>query len=114
MIDPELTLNDAERVELNSVVTMRGFEHVKRLALAECGRFDVQLKNLEPSSSNYDAQLRQYHALAKAASQFWVGLLARIESEIQQLIAGQKAARPLKDLKPEEIEPDITAELMES
>lgn len=114
MIDPELTLNNAERVELNNVLTLRGFEHLKRLALAECGRFDVQLKNLEASSPNYDTQLKHYHALAKAASQFWVGLMQRVDGEIQALIASQKAERPLKDLRAEDIEPDSTAELLES
>jgi hypothetical protein len=42
VIDPELTLSDQERAELNTCLQLRGFEHFKSLALAECARFDVR------------------------------------------------------------------------
>jgi hypothetical protein len=113
MIDPELTLTEAERVELNAIASMRGFVHLKRLALAECGRFDVQLKNLEPATPNYESALRQYHALAKAASQFWAGLLQRVEMEIETLAESQKKPKELKDLRPEDIAPDHTLDVLD-
>lgn len=113
MPDPELTLQDVERAELKACVMLRGFEQVKRLAEAECARFDVQLKNLSPEAPNYDSTLKQYHALAKAASQFWVGLVERINLEIARLDMQPQELPDLKTLKPEDIAEDPTAELLE-
>lgn len=112
MVDPDLTLSEQERQDLSTMVSLRGFEHFKKLALAECARFDVQLKNLEPSAPNYDSALKQYHALSKAAAQFWTGLIQRVNSEISAHETEKKRRRRLRDLRPQDVEADPTEEIL--
>lgn len=112
MIDPDLTLTSQERGELRTMTQLRGYEHLQRLALAECARFDVQLKNVEPSSANYEQELRQYHALAKAASQMWQGLMQRVVEEVSALEMEKKRSKKLTDLTVDDIEPDPTEETL--
>lgn len=108
MTDPELQLTSNERAELKSVISQSGFQHFSRLAEAECGRFDVKLKNLDPSDPNYESNLKSYHLLSKAASQFWVGLVQRVNEEIVKLDFQPKESKPT----PEDAEADQTEELL--
>jgi hypothetical protein len=114
MIDPELTLTDQQRAELNTCMQLRGFEHIQNLALAECARHDVRLKNLDPLlDADYDKKVLQLHAISKAAAQVWQGIMQRLELE-RAALQTNESKKELKDLKPEDVQSDPTAEMMES
>lgn len=82
-IDPETRLDDAERGALISILDTDGFTVLRKLMLVEIARFDLALKNAERAE---DVIIK--HNIAKAASQFYVQLIDRLNKERELVYVG--------------------------
>lgn len=79
MIDPEQDLNEAERAALASYVQTPGFQALHKLMQIECAKFDLALKNTNPAEKE---KVLAAHVMSKVASQFFAGLINRVNEEV--------------------------------
>lgn len=79
-IDIDITLTDAERAILGSHVKTQAFDIIQKLMEDQVRKFNLQLVNTPVSER---VKVLANHALAKAASQFYAGLMERLETELQ-------------------------------
>jgi len=77
-IDPELQLNQSERASLVAYLRTEGFAALQKLCVLQIAEFDLALKNTDPSE---EKKVLAAHVISKAASQFYAGLINRINEE---------------------------------
>jgi hypothetical protein len=92
MIDPEQDLNEAERAALASYVQTPGFHAWHKLMQIECAKFDLALKNTNPADRE---SVLAAHVMSKAASQFFAGLLNRVNEEVSFFLKRHEAPQVL-------------------
>jgi hypothetical protein len=92
MIDPEQDLNEAERAALASYVQTPGFKALHKVMQIECAKFDLALKNTSPAEKE---QVLAAHVMSKAASQFFAGLINRVNEEVEFFLKRNEAPRVL-------------------
>jgi hypothetical protein len=92
MIDPEQELNEAERAALASYVQTLGFRALHKLMQIECAKFDLVLKNTSPADRE---KVLAAHVMSKAASQFFAGLINRVNEEATFFLKRNEAPQVL-------------------
>lgn len=84
MLDPKLTkdpnegLDFTERAALVSILDMPGWFALQKLMLLEIHRFDLALKNADAAN---EKSVLAAHVISKAASQFYVQIISRLNKE---------------------------------
>lgn len=110
-IDPEYEPSSEERQQLARLMDSPGFEVLTNIARAECARYDVLLKNLNPmaDAANYQTKVLELHRQSKVASQVWTALLQRLLTEKSLLHQDED----LEGSSPENPLPDTTQGILE-
>jgi hypothetical protein len=92
MIGPEEELDDAERSALASYVQSPGFKALHKLMQVECMKFDLKLKNTNPAEKE---EVLAAHMMSKVASQFFAGLINRVNEEVTFFLKRSEAPQVL-------------------
>lgn len=100
-LDPEAQLDDAERAAAVSILDMPGWFAVRKLMEIEIKRFDLALKNADPADRE---DVLAKHVIAKAASQFYVQIIDRLNTERELFLSATT---------PEGILPSVTDAITE-
>lgn len=79
--NPEVVLEHSDRAAIAATVVSDGYRVIHRLMRSEVDKFVIDLINADPSNGK---KVWACHLLAKAAAQFYEGLTARINQEVQQ------------------------------
>lgn len=79
-IDVEITLTDADRATLGSVIRGPGFDVLQRLMEDQVRKFNLKLINTNPANKE---DVIANHFLAKSVAQFYMGLMSRLDHELQ-------------------------------
>ena len=77
-IDPETELDQAERAAVVSILDTQGWEVFRKLMEIQIARFDLALKNADPADAK---DVLAKHSISKAASQFYVQIIDRLNTE---------------------------------
>lgn len=86
-IDIEITLTDTERSILASHVKQQGFDILQKLMEDQVRKFNLKLINTPVSKPE---EVIANHALAKGVTQFYAGLVDRLNHELDIDIYGTR------------------------
>lgn len=98
-IDPETELTDAERGSLVAILDSPGWQVFRKVMEIQIARFDLDVKN---ASKAEDVIFK--HSISKAASQFYVQIIDRLNIERELLFSA---------ITPDQILPSVTDALIE-
>lgn len=79
-LEIEISLTDDERGILASSVKQQGFDILQKLMEDQVRQFNIKLINTNPANSE---EVLAAHYQAKTVAQFYMGLMKRLEEELQ-------------------------------
>ena len=93
--------SDVEINQLLQILSLPGYQVLQRVMMGEVDQFSVDLINVDPSSPNYETEVRAKHSIALAAGMFYQRLQERVAGYVNRMKENSEQRQVLPDMTEE-------------